>query len=158
MPRTLLAVDLGLRTGLALYGEADGLRWYRSQHFGSRAALRRGAFGLLRDEAGAGLQHVVVEGGGRLAEVWAREADRFGATFHTADAADWRTALLHPREQRSSQTAKEAADRLARHVIEASRAVRPTSLRHDAAEAILLGLWHAAALGWVADPRALVGR
>ena len=38
---------------------------------------------------------------------------------------------------------------LARRVIEWCGAPRPTSLRHDAAEAILIGLWGVLELGWV---------
>ena len=47
-PRQLLAVDLGLRTGLAAFGDDGRLRWYRSQHFGSTASLRRGGAGAAR--------------------------------------------------------------------------------------------------------------
>ena len=36
---------------------------------------------------------------------------------------------------------KQAADGLAREIIEEHGAKRPTSLRHDAAEAILVGYW-----------------
>ena len=36
-------------------------------------------------------------------------------------------------------------------MIEWSGAPRPTSLRHDAAEAILIGLWAALEAGWLAD-------
>ena len=64
---TLLAVDLGLRTGLALYGPTGRLRWYRSQHFASRASLRRGVHGLLDAEPDVGL--LVLEGGGPIADI-----------------------------------------------------------------------------------------
>jgi hypothetical protein len=50
---------------------------------------------------------------------------------------------------RSGTQAKDVADRLARRVIEWSAAARPTSLRHDAAEAILAGLWGVKELGWL---------
>ncbi|MFP2902614.1 hypothetical protein ACLEQD_40940, partial [Corallococcus sp. 4LFB] len=52
---------------------------------------------------------------------------------------------------RSGALAKDAADGLARRVIDWSHAPRPTSLRHDAAEAILLGLWGALEVGWLAQ-------
>ncbi len=39
--QTLLAVDLGVRTGLALYGGDGRLLRYRSQNFGSAARLRQ---------------------------------------------------------------------------------------------------------------------
>jgi hypothetical protein len=38
---------------------------------------------------------------------------------------------------------------LARRVIAWSEARRPTSLRHDAAEAILTGLWGVLEVGWL---------
>jgi len=39
----LLAVDVGVRTGLALYGDDGRLRGYRSHNLGSIARLRRAA-------------------------------------------------------------------------------------------------------------------
>ena len=146
-PRSLLAVDLGLRTGLALYGEDGRLKWYRSQHFGSPARLRRGAYGVLRglDE----LEYLVLEGGGALADLWAKEGDRQGLKVRVVDAGTWRSVLLYPRERRKGTDAKAAADTLARRVIDWSGAARPTSLRHDAAEAILVGLWGVLKAGWL---------
>ena len=44
---SLLAVDLGLKTGLALYGEDGKLRWYRSKNFGTTARLKRAVYSLL---------------------------------------------------------------------------------------------------------------
>ena len=144
---TLLAVDLGIRTGLALYGEDGRLRWYRSQNFGSRSRLRRGAYGLLREADD--LAAVVLEGGGDLATVWQREAERRGVPAYVVDADVWRSRLLLARNQRSGADAKAAADALARRVIAWSGAARPTSLRHDAAEAILVGLWGVLHIGWL---------
>ncbi len=72
----LLAVDLGLRTGLALYGQDGRLQWYRSHNFGTAARLRRAVRGLL-DELPE-LTWLVLEGGGHLAEIWKREAERRG--------------------------------------------------------------------------------
>jgi hypothetical protein len=54
---------------------------------------------------------------------------------------------LSPRQRRSGVEAKKSADDVARRVIEWSAARRPTSLRHDAAEAILAGLWGALQVG-----------
>jgi hypothetical protein len=144
-PRQLLAVDFGLRTGLAAFGPDGRLRWYRSQHFGSTARLRRGVPALLD-----GVSHLVVEGGGSLARVWADEAAARGVEVRWVSAETWRAAFLYPREQRSGERAKRTADELARRVIEWSTAPRPTSLRHDAAEAILVGLWGVLELGWLA--------
>jgi hypothetical protein len=63
--------------------------------------------------------------------------------------ASWRSVFLLPREQRSAADAKRVAARLARVVIAWSGAPRPTSLRHDAAEAILVGLWGVLSAGWL---------
>ena len=143
---TLLAVDLGLRTGLALYGADGKLRLYRSQHYGTRSQLRRGVGGLLHSFRPA---HVVLEGGGDLALLWAKVAEKAGARVRIVQAHEWRASLLLPRERRSGEQAKEAADGLARRVIAWSGAPRPTSLRHDAAEAILVGLWGVLEVGWL---------
>jgi hypothetical protein len=136
-----------VRTGLALYAGDGRLRWYRSQNFGSAARLRRGAPSRL--DAIVDPEWVVVEGGGPLAEVWGREAARRHLSWRRVDAGEWRELLLLPREQRTGMQAKRHADELARRVIEWSGAPRPTSLRHDAAEAILVGLWGVQNVGWL---------
>lgn len=144
---TLLAVDLGLRTGLALYGDDGRLRWYRSHNFGSPARLRRGVPALLDDD----MQWLIIEGGGSLAEIWEREAVRRERSVLRISAETWRARLLYDREQRSGLKAKNTADTLARRVIGWSGARQPTSLRHDAAEAILIGLWGVLEVGWLAN-------
>lgn len=143
----LLAVDLGVKTGLALFGPEGRLRWYRSQNFGTAARLRRGVQGLL-----AGMPHLawlVLEGGGPLADLWRREAQRRGIAARQISAEVWRRQFLYAREQRSGAAAKEHATTLARRVIAWSQARRPVSLRDDAAEAILIGLWGVLAVGWL---------
>ena len=143
----LLAVDLGVRTGFACFGEEGRLRWYRSQNFGAAARLRRAIPGLLASPDD--LTRVVIEGGGPLAESWRAEAERRGALVQRVSAEEWRSLFLLPREQQSGPQAKEVARRLARRVIEWSGAPRPTSLRHDAAEAVLIGLWGVLSAGWL---------
>lgn len=145
----LLAVDLGLRSGLALYGPDGRLRWYRSQNFGTQTRLKRAVPSVLH---GAGpLAWLVLEGGGPVADVWEREALRRALPVLRVAAEDWREKLLYAREQRSGSKAKDTADVLARGIIAWSGAPRPTSLRHDAAEAILLGLWAVLEVGWLAQ-------
>ena len=154
----LLAVDLGLRTGLALYGRDGRLVRYRSQNLGTRARLRRAAGSVLADHADA--ERLVLEGGGDIADIWKKAADRAGRRARVIDAHTWRRALLLPREQRSGADAKAAADGLARAVIEWSGAPRPKgALRHDAAEAIAVGLWGVLDAGWLgAVPEAVARR
>ena len=147
---SLLAIDLGVRTGLALFERDGRVRWYRSQNFGNASRLRRGAPAIL--DAEPALSRVVLEGGGSLARIWVAEAERRGLVVRQVSAERWRELLLLPREQRSGVRAKQTADVLARRAIEWSGAPRPTSLRHDAAEAVLVGLWGVIDAGWLDRP------
>ena len=144
---SLLAVDLGLKTGLALFGENGKLIWYRSHNFGTTERLRRGVPGIL-DGIDAPVA-LIIEGGGNLATVWEKEAERRGLAWYRIGAGEWRQLLLYSREQRSGPDAKKHAGEIARKVIEWSGTARPTSLRHDAAEAIMIGLWGVMHLGWL---------
>jgi hypothetical protein len=143
----MLAVDLGLRTGLALYLPDARLVWYRSQHYGTRTTLRRGVHGLL--DACPDVSHLVLEGGGPIADIWVRDAERRGLSVRRIAAEDCRGRFFDPKLWRSRERSKLTADVLARRIIEWSGAPRPTSLRHDAAEAILIGLWGALEAGWL---------
>ncbi|HEV2131352.1 MAG TPA: hypothetical protein VGR27_09635 [Longimicrobiaceae bacterium] len=144
---SLLAVDLGLRTGLALFGSEGRLLWYRSQNFGTATRLRRAVHGLLHTLPD--LTWLILEGGGNLAEIWTREAERKGIAVRRIAAERWRQELLYAREQRSGAQAKQHAAELARRIIKWSAAPRPTSLRHDAAEAIAIGFWGVLHVGWL---------
>lgn len=146
---TLLAVDIGVKTGLALYGQNGRLLWYRSHNFGTSARLRRGVRGVL--DTLPHLAWLVLEGGGPLADFWIREATRRHIPVRQISAEAWRRQFLYAREQRSGVQAKDSATELARRVIAWSGARRPTSLRDDAAEAILIGLWGTLEVGWLAQ-------
>ncbi|TYO98581.1 hypothetical protein EDC39_106187 [Geothermobacter ehrlichii] len=143
----LLAVDIGVRCGLACYGRDGRLRWYRSSNFGDAARLRRAIPGLL--DAIDGLEWLACEGGGSLAALWLRQAEQRELQVLLCQAADWRQRLLLPRQRRSGGLAKEQAGILARKVIGWSGTRRPSSLRHDAAEAILIGLYAVVRIGWL---------
>ncbi|MEM9070086.1 MAG: hypothetical protein AAGE52_16380 [Myxococcota bacterium] len=143
---SLLAVDLGLRTGLAVFGDDGRLRSYRSQNYGTVGRLKRGAFSEIA--AIEDLAMLVAEGDVQLARAWTRVAEKRGAKTRVIQAHDWRPTILRPRDQTSGSDAKRAADVVAREVIARSGAPKPTSLRHDAAEAILIGWWGCQQLGW----------
>ena len=145
----LLAVDLGLKTGLALYDREKGLQWYRSQNFGSPSRLKRGVQNILQNTSD--VVHIVIEGGGGLADIWISVAERRKINVIHIGAEKWRQELLYDRQHRSGLLAKRHADSIARRVIEIYGASRPTSLRHDAAEAILIGLWATRKVGWIKD-------
>lgn len=144
----LLAVDLGVRTGLAAYGRDGRLRWVRSHNLGTAARLRRAVRGLLAAEPG--LERLVLEGGGRLADLWLAEAAAVGLPARVVDADVWRRALLYPRERRDAATAKVHAELLARRIVTWSELRGVVSLRHDAAEAVCVGLWAVVEAGWLA--------
>jgi hypothetical protein len=155
MPR-LLAIDLGLRAGLAVYRGDGRLESYGSRNFGSRARLKRAVLPLLG--AIPELAELVLEGDRALGELWQRAAVHVGARVTRVSAETWRAVLLLDREQHDGRDAKHFADVLARRVITWSGAPEPTSLRHDAAEAILIGLWWVLELGWLGRLPAQVTR
>jgi hypothetical protein len=144
---SLLSVDLGLKTGLALFDDTCKLLWYRSHNFGTTERLKHGVPGIL--DGIPGLSVLVIEGGGNLAAVWEKEAVRRRISLYQIDAAEWRQLFLYSREQRSGVEAKKHAGEIARKVITWANASRPTSLRHDAAEAIMIGLWGLLHIGWL---------
>lgn len=143
----LLAIDLGLRCGMALY-DAGRLQWYRSTNFGSTARLKRAIPGIFREANDP--QFLVVEGGGRLMLPWRRHAERAGTAIMETDALTWRKDLLLDRQQRNASDAKENAIKMASKAIDWAGAPSPTApVRHDTAEAILLGLWACHRVGMI---------
>lgn len=95
------------------------------------------------------LAWLIVEGSGSLTDIWLREAECQHVAARQVRPEEWRETLLYPREQRSGLAAKQNADDFARRIIDWSGARRPTSLRHDTAEAILVGLWGVLTVGWL---------
>jgi hypothetical protein len=148
----LLAVDLGLRAGLAAFSQEGILLSYRSCHFPSRSSLKRGVYLILNDYPE--LTHLVIEGGGDCLPPWEKEAKRRHLSLMRISAEKWRQKLLLQRQRKSGKIAKCTADKLARQLIDSTGAKKPTSLRHDAAEAILIGLWAVLELNWLATPPA----
>jgi hypothetical protein len=147
---SLLAVDLGIKTGLALYGQDGRLCWYRSKNYGSVVRLKRDIHNLLGDIPDLIL--MVLEGGGTLAAQWEREAKRKNIPVKLVQAEQWRKQFLYPREQLTGPEAKRHAEGIARKIIAWSGLPRPVSLRHDAAEAVLIGMWAVTEAGWLKDP------
>ncbi len=143
----LLAVDVGLHTGLALYGPDARLQWARSNHVASAARLRDAAPALLR--LAPDVTHLVFEGGGELADIWRRTAEKRGISPLQVSAETWRPVILFDRERRNGPMAKQHADRLARNVYLWSGLKPPKTMRDDMAEAILVGLWGLLQIGWL---------
>jgi hypothetical protein len=145
----LLAVDVGLHTGLALFSEEPRLLWYRSHHLSSAAKLKRVIGKLLREQPRP--THLLLEGGGPLAELWVSEAKKLQIDCRQIHAQQWREQLFYARQHRNGPQAKREADGMARKAIEQLGDKRPTGLRHDTAEAILVGLYGILKLGWLLE-------
>jgi len=135
---TLLAVDLGLRMGLALYSLEGRLLWHRSHNLGSMTRLKRAVPSIL---AGCGeLQYIFLEGALNLGAPFEREAARRSIPVTHVAPEVWRGALLVPSRRETGRLAKAEAMRLAAGLIEriGVSGQRPP-LKDDAAEAILIG-------------------
>ena len=143
----ILAIDLGLRCGYSIYGADGRLRSYSSQQFAGIPQMRRTVAQMLA--AAAPLTWLFTEGDLQLAAIWEREAMRQGIRVQRVSVDTWRDALLLPNERRTAASARRQAGVLARRVIDWSGAIAPAALRHDAAAAILIGLWAVQRLGWL---------
>ncbi|MCO4763338.1 MAG: hypothetical protein KC502_17610 [Myxococcales bacterium] len=145
-PGYLVAIDLGLRMGIACFDRAGELQFARARRFPSRDRLRAAVPQLLADLSP--LHWLVVEGDAELAKPWIRHARLRGAQVLAVKPETWRKALLMPRERRSGTAAKETALRHATEMLAACGRAPAVPLRHDAAEAALIGLWALTEIGW----------
>lgn len=143
----LLAVDLGVKTGLALYNSDNQLLWYKSQNYGNKSRLRQDIHNLMNQHHD--LSYLVIEGGGALCDLWMKEADKRRIPCLRIYAEEWRKKFFFRKEMTNGDVAKKNASELARKVIKLTGGKNPTSLVHDAAEAILIGLWGLHKVGWL---------
>jgi hypothetical protein len=146
----LLAVDAGVRTGLALLDRDGRLLWCRSHNLGTTARLKKAAARVLFELPH--LQFLVVEGGGQTAGIWEHAAAKRNLPCRIIQAQDWREHFLLPRQRTSGLKAKAAACALVSTILRREGWSSPTVPGHDAAEAALIGLWAAVQLGWRAMP------
>ncbi|MBP48202.1 MAG: hypothetical protein CMH53_09725 [Myxococcales bacterium] len=146
----LLAVDLGLKTGLAYFTRQGRLVYARTRKFSSRARLKNAIPRLLADAQG--VSWLVLEGDSRLAQAWIACAKKSGINHLQVTPEQWRSYALLPRERRSGVDAKDAAKRLALEVMRRHGTPRHSPLQDDAAEAVLIGQWALARLGWTDAP------
>jgi len=146
----LLAVDAGVRTGLALLDRDGRLLWCRSHNLGTTTRLKKAAVRVLFELPH--LQFLVVEGGGQTANIWEHAAGKRNLPCRIIQALEWREHFLLPRQRVSGQKAKAAACALVATILRREGWSSPTAPGHDAAEAALIGLWAAVQLGWRAMP------
>jgi hypothetical protein len=170
----LLAVDLGLKSGLALFSSCGKLLRYEQFHF-SKDDIQASSKNLMKewehDAAGivandpdscvsTHITHVAIEGADSyLLRAWMDAANDICILRVTPD--EWRTELLIEKERTSGSNAKAASRLIARQVVE-DFGVMP---RHegkfptDVAEAVCLGLYVSNKLGWITrDGGSMVSR
>jgi hypothetical protein len=135
----MLAVDLGVKTGLALFTTEGQLIWYRSRNYGNKQRLKQDIQNFFDHTPAISL--VILEGGGDLAQLWKKECRRRAVSCRQIYAEEWRKDLFDPKEYRTGEEAKKQALKQAREVIDHCNGPKPTSMIDDAAEAILIGYW-----------------
>ena len=143
----LLSVDLGIKTGFAMFNSDGRLMWYHSQNFGNKVRLRKAIPQILiQDET---ISYLVMEGGGPLRKLWDAQLERKNIEVIHIMAENWRKELLLDREQRKGKLAKEKAMMYALKVVEQLSDKKTGTLNINAAESILIGLWCMQKLGWI---------
>jgi hypothetical protein len=150
----LLAVDLGVKTGLALFSSDGRLLWHRSQNFGNKTRLRKAIPWIVSLEED--ITYIVIEGGGPLLKLWDAYLEKRNIEVLHIMAEEWRRALLLSREQRKGAQAKENAVRYAGIIIQKISNQKTLVTNNNAAEAILIGTWAMEKLGWINSAAALL--
>jgi hypothetical protein len=166
----LMAVDLGLRTGVCLFNSAGELLCYEYFHFESVSELQMGAKILLKewendankntdiskDDDRWQVSHVAIEGTDPpLAKAWKQAVHEIEQPIAVlfVKPEEWREDILTEEERSSGTCSKLASTQIALRVI--SRYGRKTSdvleCQTDVAESILLGLYMSCRLGWIND-------
>ncbi len=146
----LLAVDLGVKTGFALFGSDGRLHWYRSQNFGNKVRLKKAIPWLLNPDEE--IDYLIIEGGGPLLKLWDAYLEKRNIEVVHIMAEEWRQGLLLEREQRRGKMAKEKALIYAGRIVDKLALKKSASLNIDAAEAILIGFWGMIRFGWIKNP------
>ena len=82
---------------------------------------------------------------------WLHSAERLEIESFVLSAEVWRGCFLLPREKRNGLAAKETAIKKAREIIKYFGLSNPRQVRHDAAEAVLVGLWGMLELNWLEE-------
>lgn len=145
---TLLAIDLGVKTGFALYNRRGNILRYHSQNFGNARRLKKAVYDILH--ASGDLQYLYLEGGGKLEKYWIKEAAKMGVHTIQLHADEWRQ-MLYPaaRHHHKTRQSKQFAEKKARELLQSQSLPLPHTLNHDVAEAILVGLYGCIAQGWL---------
>jgi hypothetical protein len=155
--RCLLAVDLGLRTGTAVFDRNGSVVAVDTWRFHDPESLDLGLKEILTAH---NITHVVIEGEDRkLFYIWRRAIEKFeGVHLARVVADDWRRMLLSKKEMRDARKAKSAAGLIAKQVLKDNEDLRDKKLSSDAAEALLVGRYAVRVLGWITSKEPPVKR
>ena len=145
----LLSIDLGLRFGWSCFDQKTRLIAYGSHHCGQANKLGNIAYSVMKVLPSNSV--VLVEGNSELYKHWQRNAQKFQIPIIQVYAEGWRHDCLSQKEQVDGKRAKEAAIRIAKTLIKSQSGQGSHSLRHDAAEACLMGWWGLKQLQWISE-------
>ena len=157
----LVAVDLGLRTGLALYSDDGRLLEYEHAIFESEEGLQASCVKLMADweakyqshgDKSYHITHVAIEGADvALRSVWRSIVeDVLHCQMLLVKPEEWRSDLLLAKEQTSGEAAKEASRLIARQLVaDYGGMLHEGKFPTDVAEAVLLGYHVSRRLAWI---------
>ena len=170
----LLAVDLGLRSGVSMYNSQGQLLRYEQFHF-DRETLPQVARDIVEDwefecndssdkanEATRKpfrITHIAIEGGDPVfREAWAET--RGDVSVLSVPPEEWRAGLLTKKERKSGKDAKAAARLIARQVVSefGTMDLHDGKFKTDVAESVVLGMYVARKLGWISTQGPVVRR
>lgn len=135
----VLAIDVGLKAGLAWFTAEGELIRARSTRFPNRTVLKKALPAIWTEQQG--VMQVVLEGQGEIADIFRKSAERASIPVQQFSAEQWREDMLLPRQQRSGKQAKANAETIAMQIARACGKPPKCAYDDDAAEAILFGLW-----------------
>lgn len=147
--KTLLAIDLGVKTGWASYSLTGNLLDYGSHNYGNASRLKKAVYPMLTNFGG--LRYLVIEGGGKLTKYWVNVARQLDIEVIQTHAHNWRKDLFKKKDITNTKHMKQHAEEKAREIIERAELSQPKSMMHDAAEAIMIGYWACLQAGWIND-------
>mmetsp|Transcript_26850 Transcript_26850/g.57928 ORF Transcript_26850/g.57928 Transcript_26850/m.57928 type:complete len:1005 (+) Transcript_26850:131-3145(+) len=163
----LMAVDLGLKSGVSLFDSRGNLLRYQQFLF-DRESLQQDFEDIIHqweteafdpdgkeqnngnNNSPSKITHIAIEGGDTgLLDTWAQAAPNH--SILRVSPEEWRSELLSKKESQNGGTAKEASRLIARQVV----ADFGTMDQHvgkfptDVAESVCLGMYVARRLGWI---------
>ena len=143
-----MAVDLGVKTGLAVYNSNGDLINYKSRNYGNAKRLKKAIYQILKEQEN--LHFLYLEGGGKLDKYWVKQAAKLGIEIKQLHAETWRKKLF-PKHQAyyHSKPVKTYAEKQAKEILKAHAFPIPENLNKDVSEAILIGLYGCIEQGWI---------